>query len=197
MPRTLLGWSTLSGHLSEPPFTKSWIYPSCVSACWHVCLTTCVPVCTSEWLHVCVWMTACLHICIFAGLSLYPHVCISWCVHVCVSAWLHTCTCLLCVCVHEKARVLCLHVCVSGWLGKKTHCGLGLVMEVWHVALPCLLIFDPVVHTSRFFFFLLLSGSSWIWTLGKRRKIITYKKSLSDRGSYNHFRKHTILKQIY
>lgn len=83
MPRTLLGWSTLSGRLSEPPFTKSWIYPSCVSACWHVCLTTCVPVCTSECLHVCVWMTACLHICIFAHLSLYLHVCISWCVHFC------------------------------------------------------------------------------------------------------------------
>lgn len=169
MPRTLLGWSTLSGRLSEPPFTKSWIYPSCVSACWHVCLTTCVPVCTSECLHVCVWMTACLHICIFARLSLYLHVCISWCVHFCVSAW----------------------------LGNITHCGLGLLMEVWHVALPCLLTFDPVVHTSRFFFFLLLSGSSWIWTLGKIRKIITYKKSSSNKGSYNYFRKHTVLKEIY
>lgn len=29
---------------------------------------------------------------------------------------------------------------------------------------PCLEILDPVVHTSRFFFFLLLSGSSWMWT---------------------------------
>lgn len=120
MPRTLLGWSTLSGHLPEPPFTKSWIYPSCVSACWHVCLTTCVPVCTSECLHVCVWMTACLHICIFAGLSLYPHVCISWCVHVCVSAWLHTCTCLLCVCVHEKGCYVCLSVWVADWEKKPT-----------------------------------------------------------------------------
>lgn len=115
MLRTLLGWSTLSGHLSEPPFTKSWIYSSCVSACWHVCLTTCVPVCTSECLHVFVWMTACLHICIFAGLSLYPHVCISWCVHVCVSAWLHTCTCLLCVCVHEKGCYVCMSVWVADW----------------------------------------------------------------------------------
>ena len=110
----------LSGHLSEPPFTKSWIYPSCVSACWHVCLTTCVPVCTSECLHVCVWMTACLHICIFAGLSLYPHVCISWCVHVCVSAWLHTCTCLLCVCVLEKGCYVCMSVWVADWEKKPT-----------------------------------------------------------------------------
>ena len=193
MPRTLLGWSTLSGHLSEPPFTKSWIYPSCVSACWHVCLTTCVPVRTSECLHVCVWMTACLHFCRSISVSACLHLLVCACLCVCMTAYMY----MSLMCLRARKRVLCLHVCVSGWLGKKTHCGLGLVMEVWHVAPPCLLIFDPVVHTSRFFFLLLLSGSSWIWTLGKRRKIITYKKSSSNRGSYNHFRKHTILKEIY
>ena len=148
-----------------------------MSAWLLVCLSTHQNVCMS----VCEWM----HVCIFAFLQVY--LCIR------MSAYIY----MSLMCLRAWKRVLCLHVCVSGRLGKKMHCGLGLVMEVWHVALPCLLIFDPVVHTSRFFFFLLLSGSSWIWTLGKRWKIITYKKSSSNRGSYNHFRKHTILKEIY
>ena len=159
--------------------------PDYLCACPHIRMSACLCVndCMSAYLHFCrsISVSACLHLLVCA------------CLCVCMTAYMY----MSLMCLRAWKRVLCLHVCASGWLGKKTHCGLGLVMEVWHVAPPCLLIFDPVVHTSRFFFLLLLSGSSWIWTLGKRRKIITYKKSSSNRGSYNHFRKHTILKEIY
>ena len=101
MPRTLLGWSTLSGHLSEPPFTKSWIYPSCV------CMLTCLP----DYLCACphIRMSACL--CVNECMSAYLHFCRS----ISVSACLHTFTCLLCVCVHEKGCYVCMFVWVADW----------------------------------------------------------------------------------
>lgn len=139
MPWTLLGWSTLSGHLSEPLFTKSWIYPSCESTCWHFCLTTCVPVCTSECLHVCVWMIACLHICIFAGLSLYPHVCISWCVSVCLHDCIHVHVSYVFVCMRKGVMSACLCECLTGkhnplWVGASDGgltCCTTLLADLW------------------------------------------------------------------
>lgn len=116
MPRTLLGWSTLSGHLPEPPFTKSWIYPSYVSACWHVCLTTCVPVCTSE----------CLHVCIFAFLQVYLCIRMTASLGVCMSVCLHDC-----IHVHVSYVFACtkkgvMSACLCEWLtGKKNPLWVG------------------------------------------------------------------------
>ena len=85
------------------------------AVCLHVDMSAWLLVCLSAHQNVCMSVCEWLHVCIFAGLSLYPHVCISWCVHVCVSAWLHTCTCLLCVCVHEKGCYVCMSVWVADW----------------------------------------------------------------------------------